>query len=270
VPRPPARRSLPFALLRAVLLLVACFARASPSAAQTILNVERLTQRETPGWHAGVEGSLDMARGNSDHTNLLAGVALGYRWPEEWLRLFAGMSYERDNDGSVDNDRYLHLRYNHDWAERLQSFHFAQVQVNRTGVLRDRFLLGSGLRLRVAQTERTTIDVGTGAMYEREGLDSARIRDDHAVLTNAMRMANLLVVHRRLRADVRFVGVAYLQPRYDDFGDTRALSDLSLLIALTNEVDLAVRWQWRHDTRPPGGVEPNDFSFTSGFTVALR
>ena len=193
MPRPPVRRPLPCALLRALLPLAAGLAQGSPTAAQTILNVERLQQRETPGWHAGVEGSLDMARGNSDHTNLLAGVALGYRWPEDWLRLFAGMSYKQDNDGSVDNDRYLHVRYNHDWGRRLQSFHFAQVQANRTGVLRDRFLLGSGMRLRLTNTERTTIDVGTGAMYEREALDSARIRDDHPALTNAMRMANLLV-----------------------------------------------------------------------------
>jgi hypothetical protein len=78
------------------------------------------------------------------------------------------------------------------------------------------------------------------------------------------------VVNQRLRTDVRFVGVAYVQPRYDDLGDARTLTDLSLLFALTDEVDLAVRWQWRHDTRPPGGVEPDDFKFTSGFTVALR
>lgn len=269
MPLPPALRPSRRAARAWLLAATASLALGAPVAAQTILNVERLQPRETHGWHAGVEGSLDVARGNTDRTKLLAGFAVGYRWPTDWLRVFAGMSYEDEDDG-VDNDRYLHLRYNHDWVGRLQSFHFVQVQDNRTGVLRGRLLLGSGLRLRLAATERTTFDVGTGAMFEREELDPGRIHDDHPALTRAMRMANLLVLHRRLRTDVRFVGVAYLQPRYDDFGDTRTLTDLSLLIALTNEVDLAVRWQWRHDTRPPGGVDADDFSFTSGFTVALR
>ncbi len=266
--RPPSSAAL--ALLAASVLGAALCVVPDSAAAQTILNVERLQSRETHGWHAGVEGSLDVARGNSDHTNLLAGVAAGYRWPADWLRLFAGISYKNKADGGLDNDRYLHVRYNHEWVARLQSFHFVQVQVGRTGVLRDRLLLGSGLRLRVAGNDRTAFDVGTGAMYEREKLDSASILDDHPATTRAMRMANLVVLNRRLRTDVRFVGVGYLQPRFDDLGDTRTLTDLSLLIALTDEVDLAVRFQWRHDTRPPGGVEPDDFSFTSGFTVALR
>jgi len=238
--------------------------------AQTILNVERLQPRETHGWHAGVEGSLDVGRGNDAHTNLLAGVAAGYRWPGDWARVFAGINYKAKGDGSLDNDRYLHVRYNHWWRPRLQSFHFVQLQENHTGVLRERFLLGSGLRLRLWETSPTTFDVGNGVMYEHEDLDAARIEDDHPARERVLRMANLLVLNRRLREGLRFVGVGYVQPRLDAFADARTLADLSLLIAVTDQVDLAVRFQWRHDTRPPGGVLADDFAFTSGFTVSLR
>lgn len=258
------------ALLLALILAAALSGPPAAATAQTILNVERLQSREARGWHAGVEGSLDVGRGNSDHTNLLAGVAAGYRWQADWLRLFAAMSYRDKDGGGLDNDRYLHLRYNHDWATKLQSFHFVQVQASRTSKLRDRLLVGSGLRLRLVGTDRTTFDVGAGAMVEREQLDAAGVLDEDPALTRTVRMTSLLVLDQRLRTDVRIVGVGYLQPRFDDFGDTRALSDLSLLIALTDEVDLAVRLQWRRDTRPPGGVERDDLSFTTGFTVALR
>ncbi len=268
---PPPIRVCPSRRSRAAAALV-LIASAVPGvvAAQTILNVERLQPRATHGWHAGVEGSLDVGRGNDAHTNILAGVAAGYRWPRDWLRVFAGISYKEKDDGSLDNDRYLHVRYNHWWRTRLQSFHFGQLQENHTGVLRERLLLGSGLRLRLWETTPTTFDVGTGVMYEHEDLDVARIEDDHPAQERALRMANLLVLNRRLSDDVRVVGVGYVQPRLDDLGDTRTLGDLSFLIAVTDQVDLAVRFQWRHDTRPPGGVLPDDFSLTSGFTVSLR
>lgn len=244
---------------------------ARPAAAQAILNVERLQPRNVHGWHAGVEGSLDVARGNSSHTNITTGLATGYRWPDDWIRAFTGINYQSKDTGSLDNDRYLHLRYNHWWKERVQSFHFVQLQGSHSGVIHDRFLLGSGVRLRVAGRTRTTFDVGSGVMYELEDLNRGRFAGgSRPITTRYFRMTNLLSLNRQLNEGVRFLGVGYLQPRLDDLGDLRALSDLSLFIALTDHVDLAVRYQWRHDTRPPDGVKPDDYSFTTGLTLSLR
>jgi putative salt-induced outer membrane protein YdiY len=261
--------------------LAACFlpvgvallsmASARGLAAQAILNVERLQPRNVHGWHAGVEGSLDLARGNSSHTNVLAGFATGYRWPGDWIRIYTGIDYESKDNGRLDNDRYLHLRYNHWWKERVQSFHFVQLQGSHSSVIHDRFLLGSGVRVRVAGRTRTTFDVGGGVMYELEDLNRARFAGSgQPITTRYFRMADLLVLNRQLKDGVRFLGVGYLQPRWDDLGDMRALSDLSLFIALTDHVDLAVRYQWRHDTQPPEGVKPDDYSFTTGLTLNLR
>jgi hypothetical protein len=237
--------------------------------AQTILNVERLQPTSVHGWHFGVEGAVDVARGNSDHTNIGGGLATGYRFEGDWLRLFAGLDY-KDEQGSLDNAQYLHVRYNHWWLPRVQSFHFVQAQASHAGFLRDRYLVGSGVRLRMAGGERTTFDAGTGAMFEYEGLDAASLVDDHAAVERVVRMANLFVLNRRLSPAVRFVGVGYVQPRLDDFGDMRTLADLSVYIRLTESVDLAIRYQWRHDTRAPAGRRPDDVTFRSGLAVTFR
>jgi putative salt-induced outer membrane protein YdiY len=237
--------------------------------AQAILNVERLQPENVHGWHSGVEGSIDLARGNTHHTNVGAGVAAGYRWPGDWLRVFAGIAYQDEQGQGLDNDRYLHVRYNHWLGDRLQDFHFVQAQASHSGILQRRYLVGSGLRWRMVAHDATTFDVGSGVMYEHEDLDASRIEDDHPAHERVLRMANLLVLNQRLSSDVRLVGVAYVQPRLTDFGDMRTLLDTSLLFAVTSDVELAVRGQWRHDTRPPGGVEPDDVRFTTGFTVSL-
>ena len=116
----------------------------------------------------------------------------------------------------------------------------------------------------------TTLDIGTGAMYEEEDLDPARVTGSHPLQTRIWRMANLMVVTHPLTQSVRFIGVGYVQPDLSAFDDVRTLTDLSLLIGLTENVDLAIRGEWRHDSRPPANVVPNDAVVRTGFTFSFR
>lgn len=250
-------------------LVTAWIAWAAPSGAQTILNIERLQPGDVELWHWGIEGALSVSEGNTDYVDVLAGVVLGYRWPSDWLRVFAGMDYRSETGEGLEDDRYLHVRYNHWYGSRWQSFHFLQLQASHASLLQQRLLVGSGVRRRLMDTA-TTFDVGTGAMFEREELDGERVVGDHPVDSRVWRMANLVVVTRRLTETVRLIGVAYVQPDLTDVGDLRTLSDLSLLVALSRNVDLALRGEWRYDSRPPTDVVRNDFLLRTGVTVSFR
>ena len=262
--RPGAAGAVLAGLTAALLLLPA------GTAAQTILNIERLQPGDVSGWHTGVEGSFSFADGNTDKLEVISGVILGYQWEGGWLRAFGGFNYLSEDDDPVENDRYLHLRYNRRLAERWRSFHFAQIQASRTKRLERRVLLGSGIRRRLVQGERTTFDVGTGVMWEDERLDAAQVEGGHPVESEVWRMANLFVATRQLTESVRLLGVAYVQPDLSDFGDTRTLADASLVIDLTEQVALTIRGEWRHDSRPPDNVETDDVSLSTGFAVTFR
>ncbi|MDZ7780002.1 MAG: DUF481 domain-containing protein [Gemmatimonadota bacterium] len=254
-----------------VFMLVALLGPMSPedSAAQTILNVERLQPGDVTGWHWGLQGELSLSRGNSDYVDALAGVATGHRWSDHWLRLFLGLDYRSETGAAVQNDRYVHVRYNRWLAPRWQTFHFIQIQASRRNLLQRRTLFGSGLRHRLVDG-RTTFDLGTGVMHERENLDQGRIVDGHSARARVWRMANLIVGTQRLSESLRLVGVSYIQPAFSDFGDLRTLTDLSLQIALTTQVDLTIHGEWRHDSRPPSGVDRDDFLLSTGFAFTLR
>lgn len=256
-------------LLTSVLVLVFVLATGKAASGQTILNVERLQPGEVKDWHWGVEGALSVSRGNTKYVDVLAGIVLGHRWTGDWLRGFAGLDYRSEKGKKLERDRYLHLRHNHWVAERWQTFHFVQLQESRRNLLQRRILAGSGLRHRLVGGV-TTLYVGTGAMYEMEDLDSERVTGDHPVESRLWRMANLVVATRRLTESVRLVGVSYIQPAFSDLGDLRTLTDLSLLISLTEHVELAVRSEWRHDRRPPEDVDPDDFLLRTGFTFSFR
>ena len=257
------------ALMGAVFFCVLHLVGTAPAGGQTILNVERLQPGEVEDWHWGVEGALSVSRGDVRYVDVLAGVVVGYRWSGDWLRAFAGLDYRDERGEGLENDRYLHVRHNHWLAECWQSFHFIQLQGSHLGLLQRRILVGSGLRTRLI-SGRTTFDLGTGAMYEREDLDPERVTGAHDVESRLWRMANLVVATRRLSAAVRLVGVTYVQPALADFADLRTLTDVSLLIALTDHVELAIRSEWRHDEGPPEGVDPDSFLLRTGFTFSFR
>lgn len=252
-----------------VLLLLVGTLTADSGSAQTILNVERLQPGDVAGWHSGIEGEFAFARGNSEYLDFLSGIVFGHRWERNWLRAFVGLDYRSETDEALQNDRYLHVRYNRWWAERIQSFHFLQYQASADGFQRERALAGSGLRTRLIDG-RTTLDAGTGAMLEREVLDADRVTDDHPVKTRTWRMANLLVATRELTETVRLIGVAYIQPELSEFDDTRLLVDSSVQIALTEQVSFTIRGEWRRDSRPPGGRDASDLVLRSGVTVSFR
>jgi len=252
------------------LALVAALLLAPASgASQTILNVERLQPGDVEAWHWGVEGEFSVSRGNTEYLDLLAGVVLGHRWARDWLRMFVGLDYRSETGEGLENDRYLHVRYNRWWAEHWQTFHFVQVQASHDSYQEQRALLGTGLRRRLVGGT-TTLDVGSGVMYEREDLDAAQVTDDHPLEARVWRMANLVVATRQLSEAVRLLGVAYIQPDFADFGDLRTLADASLLIALTDNVGLTLRGEWRRDSRPPGDRKRNDLVFRTGITVSFR
>ncbi|MDP2497544.1 MAG: DUF481 domain-containing protein [Candidatus Palauibacterales bacterium] len=231
--------------------------------------MERLQPRDVQSWHWGVEGALSVSQGNSDYVDLLGGFVVGHRWSRDWIRLFTGLDYRTEDGDLVDSNRYLHLRYNRWLSERWQTFHFAQLQASHAELLQRRTLLGSGVRRRLVDGA-TTLDVGTGAMFESEDLDPDREVGDHPVEARTWRMANLIVLTQPLTESVRLIGVAYVQPDFADFGDLRTLVDASLRISLTENVDLTVQNEWRHDSRPPEGVEEDDFVLSTGFAVSFR
>jgi hypothetical protein len=107
-------------------------------------------------------------------------------------------------------------------------------------------------------------------MYEMEDLDSGRTTGPHPVESRLWRMANLVVATRELTESVRLVGVSYIQPAFSDFGDLRTLTDLSLLISLTDQLELVIRSEWRYDRRPPENVDSNDFLLRTGFAFSFR
>lgn len=257
----------------ALRLLLAALLALGPAgaSAQTILNVERFQMRDVEGFHLGATFSGNASFGNAELVNVRGEGIVGQRQGRHWPRLIFGGSYlrQRGREAILDN-QFVQLRYSYELSSIWSTFHFIQLQRNQTLLLRERELVGSGVRAQVIRSERTQLDLGTGAMLEREVREAERLAPGDAERLSAIRMATLGVLTHELPTGARITGVLYHQPRFSHPGDFRLLQEVAVRAPITSTVGLTGSANWRHDSRPPAALRANDVGIAMGLSVDLR
>lgn len=246
---------------------------ASDADAQTILNVERFQMEEVEEFHVGVSLSGSAQFGNTEVVNLRSEGIVGYRAVEgrHWPRIIFGGSYLRQRGrAAILDNRFVQLRYSYRLSDRWSTFHFVQLQRNQTLLLRERELLGSGLRAVVARGERTSLDLGTGVMIEREVLEADAVGPGDQARVQTLRATNMGVLTYQLPSGARLVSITYFQPRLETPADFRLLSELGLRAPVTTVLGLTLSGNWRHDSRPPGALRANDIGMNVGLSIDVR
>ena len=254
-----------FALFAFSLLLPA------PGTSQVILNTERFQIDEVDGLHIGVDASLSGQRGNTQLFDVSSSGIVGVLTSRHWIRTIFGGRYlsQEDRDPILDR-QFVQLRYSFILSPELRTFHFVQTQSNETLLLRSRWLVGTGVRYSLIETERTRFALGTGVMGEWERLEPAKVGPDDPTSLDAVRLANLGVLIRDFGSGARLVNILYVQPDIGDFGNVRVLLDAGLRVPVTERVRTTLSLEWRHDTRPVSTLERDDLIFGMGLGISFR
>jgi hypothetical protein len=237
---------------------------------QAILNVERLQGEVSEGLRGEISGRIRLASGNTDLLQAGGDLGLGRLSERHWLRAYAGIDHIDKEGKDILDNKYLHLRYNYRFSERLRTFHFFQLQANENLLLDRRTLLGTGIRGRVTGNPEMGLDIGTGLMFEAERLNEAKLEPEEEADTETVRMSNILVGSGPLGEQNRWVTVIYYQPNVESFGDYRLSGEVGLGFELIGALDLDVTLTWRHDSRAPTGLEEDDVSLRTGITYRFR
>lgn len=256
----------------AIAAVILGLAVGSPSTglSQGILNTERYQLESVTGTHANVDFSISGSAGNARLLNASASGIVGVRGDRHWVRLIGGGRYLADSERSVVDDRFVQLRHSLFATPGLELYQFAQYQANQTLLLESRWLLGGGVRTPIVSSERMALVVGTGAMLEVEDRDRSRIAESDDPRLRTVRLANQLVLTRRLAGGAKIQNIVYAQPALTRWSDLRLLNDLLLAAPLSDAVSLTLSLEWRHDSRPPARLKRNDLSFSTGISIDLR
>lgn len=238
---------------------------------QTIINTEKSEPAPNAGLHGSLNATGSASSGNIELLNINADGMFGYRKPKYWLRLLGGSTFfKQDGVKSLDNN-YGQLRYsrflgpNKSW----QSYSFAQFQTNYTLILKERGIVGTGIRKSFPFKDTGHFDIGVGIMWEYEFLDGTRLEEDEAKIHRDWRFTSVLVFRKALGEKISVLNTAYLQPKVSELGDIRMLDELSLLTRLTEHFQFDVTLYWRTDTRPPKAIVPSDFGADLGVLLDI-
>ncbi len=217
-------------------------------------------ERHKSGFNGSVNFSIELERGNSNLTEIGLKPRFIFRHgPSQWFALNSYSFVETDG-ASIVNEGFSHLRYNYSVSDVVILEALTQVQYNREQDLRNRFLLGSGLRFEVLQRSRVHLALGLTAMYEREELESYRIIE-------TPRNSDYIALQLTANDKTTLTNTVYIQPAFDKIDDIRILDNLDLSVALSTWLAMTLSLEYRFDSKPPPDIKEYDLTLLNGLTV---
>lgn len=245
-----------------VLAAVALAAGAMTADAQIVNTLRRWSDAE-PGWSGRVEANFALADGNSEYLELTAGASAQLVEGGHRVRGLVSETFRRANGEKVAESFLTHLRHNYRLTEVVSTLVFGQHQSNPFRRLQRRTLVGAGARLDLVRAENWEGSLGLSYMFEAE-----RLTDDPAGETESEGRGSFFLsaigdVTDALRIDLS----TFYQPLFSDPGDARAYTAATLRLDIVGELDLIVRFDLTHDSRPPEGVEATDLRFGTGVVL---
>ena len=232
---------------------------ASPVDGQIVNTLRRWSDVE-PGWDGDVEARLALASGNTEYLEFAAGASLQWVADRHRLRAFANGSIREANDERIAELFLAHLRHNYRLTPAVSSLLFVQHQTNPFRRIQRRSLIGGGTRIDFVRAEAWEASLGLSAMYEAEELTDAPELGVDEEFRGSFFLSAIGDVTETLRVDLS----TFYQPLFSNWSDDRIFVASSVRVDIVGELDLIVRFDLTHESRPPESVEPTDLRFSTG------
>lgn len=234
---------------------------------ETLRNVEMQN-----GWYGMLSTSLGLQSGNSEYLQFKSSVRVDYLHNRYYS--FLVFNYHRGSQAKelFVNKAFVHLRGTYAFYKNLILEVFGQTEFDDFIKLKDRNLLGSGLRIRIFKSDKFPNEksklhlfLGLGAMWEREELDAQQ-----AIITDIFRSTNYVSFYWKIDERVTFNFINYYQRSLNDFNkDYRILLESNLGFYLTRSIIFTASIKYRYDSLPPSDVKNYDFELNNGISITL-
>ncbi|MBT7872590.1 MAG: DUF481 domain-containing protein [Candidatus Marinimicrobia bacterium] len=213
--------------------------------------------------------SLDLAVEKADEE--VVDIAAEYRLDvaiKKGLTSFLILNYENGYEkekgadiNTIVNKGFGHLRVTKSLTEKYFLEGFSQFGFNDFLDLNNRFLVGSGLRVKLSNSNRTTIFLGIGAMQENETYGLATEPE-----MKLIRSTNYLTYMWKLSDTIQLNNTAYFQVASSDAKDYRVLYDGGFDIALNKSFSIAIKLNYRYDNDPHGTLGNTYIQLSNGIS----
>jgi hypothetical protein len=175
-----------------------------------------------------------------------------------WL-LLGNAAFSKLRNQDIENTFFLHLRFNHKLGKKLRWEAFTQIQGNLPIGIRQRYLTGTGPRIKLLDRQHLHLFVGSLYMLEFE-------RASNGINTFAHRNSSYLSLSLDIPAiKAELISTTYYQPLFANFADFRVLTENRLDFHITKNFKVQTSFRYFYDSRPPQGFKNYTTNFRQGF-----
>jgi len=228
-----------------------------------VTSIEPVEIGQTKGIYGDVLISLETKKGNTNKENYKASVFVADDNNVSyvtWGRIAA--EYGETNDNEDTNKLYLHIRHIHALTKQTIRYElFGQVEEDQFKRIKNRTLLGAGLRFKVLQIFKDAKGyIGIGAFGE-----SIRYTTPQDPSEFNTRLNSYLAYSMKLGDDARLAYTLYYQPKINQFNDYAMSHKVELQLHIYQELFLSFKISYDVDSYPAIGVSDYDYTQTTSF-----
>ena len=238
------------------------------TAGAQLVNIEtRRMQTDSVRFALAADAWFNYSKQNSDYVYTLSGnLATQFKSPDLRSILFLLGNYNlvSTQDRNYQNAWLVHLRYNRKITDLFRIEAFLQHQRNQLLVIDRRFIVGSGLRLKVISRDHLKAYLGNAALYEIEtstDLDVSNYNWRHSLYFSASLNA--------WEGKLILTNTLYFQPLYRAIGNHRILEQFKLEVPVTRVLSLSGSYDYFLMSRTPSGSSDRSSNLLFGFTLGI-
>lgn len=220
-----------------------------------IINIEEKRYKDA---EEGLQGNIDFNFKFTQNTNsiwqLSNNISLLYRKKKLTHLLLNNITLVRSNSNDLVNYGYAHYRLIHMISEIrfIKWESYTQIQYNSVQKIKQRTLVGSGLRFKIINKDSLQFNYGWSLMYEYE---ETTIPEYSSLIRNS----NYLSLEWKISPSWELKTIAYYQPYIGDFSDYRLSNETNISHKLTQKISLVGTVSILYDSNPPVDVPVNNF-----------
>ena len=221
-----------------------------------IINIEEKRYKDA---EEGLQGNVDLSFKYTQNTRSVwqvsNNISLLYRQKKLTHLFLNSISLVRSNNSDLVNYGYAHYRLIHMLSEKraIKWESYSQIQYNSVQKIKQRVLVGSGLRFKIVDSDSLQFNFGWSMMYEYEETTIPEY-------SNVIRNSNYLSLNWKISKNWEFKTITYYQPSIADFGDFRISNESTISHKLTENFSIVARVNFLYDSRPPIEVPVNNLN----------
>jgi hypothetical protein len=230
---------------------------------QSIIHIEnhRLAAKGL-GFSGTIETTLNFIQNINDIFQTQNNAQLQYTVNDYSFLSISSFNQTILNGRNIVNEGFQHLRLTFKPRRILSYDGFVQGQFNEIILIKNRYLVASGLRTRIWESDSLRWYSGTLFMREVEN-ELTGITNHH------WRISQYLSLGGTIKNGISFDFIGYYQPDIMNFKDFRTSAEI------TFEFNWSKRWGIRlihslfHDSNPPESIRSTFYNFRNGIALKL-